>query len=158
MPSFLAPIIAFYDYALQPIPALAWLGAPVSTLDVAGALRLAMSLRQVRELYYDQHVSRISATSSIPEDGKRVGELPEPRSRVRDLVATLVLVHGGEAISGASQVPPSSAGAYSSCSVCSTVAWLAAFVPRLRHFARDILERGCAGRLVAHSPESLHTH
>ena len=99
MPSFLAPIIAFYDYALQPVPAFAWLGAPVSTLDVVAALRLAMSLRQVRELYHDRHVSRISATNSIPEDGEK----PEPRSRVRDLVATLVMVHGGEAIAGASQ-------------------------------------------------------
>lgn len=99
MSSLLAPVIAFYDYALQPVPALAWLGAPVSALDIAGALRLAMSLRQVRELYYDQHVSRISATSSIPEaESAIVGELQEPRSRVRDLVATLVLVHGGEAI------------------------------------------------------------
>ncbi|KAH9038926.1 hypothetical protein EDB85DRAFT_1860113 [Lactarius pseudohatsudake] len=96
MPSFLAPIIAFYDYALQPVPALAWLGAPVSALDVAAALRLAVSLRQVRKLYYDQHVAKISATGSIPEDGKKV---TESRGRVRDLVATLVMVHGGEAIS-----------------------------------------------------------
>ncbi|KAH9063792.1 hypothetical protein EDB83DRAFT_2383135 [Lactarius deliciosus] len=88
MPSFLAPIIAFYDYALQPVPALAWLGAPV---------RLAVSLRQVRKLYYDQHVVKISATGSIPE--KKVGELTESRSRVRDFIATLVMVHGGEAIS-----------------------------------------------------------
>ena len=96
MPSLLAPIVAFYDYALQPVPAFAWLGAPVSALDVVGALRLAIFLRQAR----DQHVSRISATSSIPEDGER----PEQRSRVRDLVATLVMVHGGEAIAGASRV------------------------------------------------------
>ncbi|KAH8991079.1 hypothetical protein EDB86DRAFT_1636279 [Lactarius hatsudake] len=99
MPSFLAPVIAFYDYALQPVPALAWLGAPVSALDVAAALRLAVSLRQVRKLYYDQHVVKISATGSIPEDGKKVGELTESRSRVRDFIATLVMVHGGEAIS-----------------------------------------------------------
>ncbi|KAF8274246.1 hypothetical protein EI94DRAFT_1562166 [Lactarius quietus] len=94
MPSLIAPVIAFYDYALQPLPALAWLGVPVSTLDVVGALRLAMSLRQVRELHHDRHISRISATSSKAGDGER----PEPRSRVRDLVATLVMVHGGEAI------------------------------------------------------------
>lgn len=105
MPSLLAPVIAFYDYALQPVPALAWLGAPVSTLDVAGALRITMYLRQVRELYHYQHVSRISATN-VPEDGQRL----EQRSRVRDLFATLVMVHGGEAIAGALQVPPSSGG------------------------------------------------
>ncbi|KAH9001573.1 hypothetical protein EDB92DRAFT_77653 [Lactarius akahatsu] len=41
----------------------------------------------------------VSPSGSIPEDGKKVGELTESRSRVRDLVATLVMVHGGEAIS-----------------------------------------------------------
>jgi hypothetical protein len=91
MPSFLAPIVAFYDYALQPLPAFAWLGVPVSALDVIGALRLAVSLRQVRQLYHDQHVARISATNGRTEDVER-------RSRVRDFVATLVMVHGGEAI------------------------------------------------------------
>lgn len=96
MPSFLTPVIALYDYTLQPLPAFAWLGAPVSTLDVVGALRLAISLRQVRELYHDRHVSRIS--SGKLEDREK----PEQRSRVRDMVATLVMVHGGEAIAGAS--------------------------------------------------------
>ena len=96
MPSLLTPVIAFYDYALQPLPAFARLGVPVSTLDIAAALRLAVSLRQVRQLFHDRHVSRISATNGRPED-------VEPRSLVRDFIATLVIVHGGEAIAGASQ-------------------------------------------------------
>jgi hypothetical protein len=64
---------------------------PVSTLDVLAALRLAVSLRQVRQLYHDRHISRVSATNGRPKD-------VEPRGRVRDFVATLVMVHGGEAI------------------------------------------------------------
>ena len=41
---------------------------------------------------------------------------------------------------------------------CSTVAWPATFVPRLRRYSRDILERAFASRLLAHSPESIHKH
>src|SRR6266404_2542212 len=116
MPPLLAPIIALYHYALQPLPAFAWLGAPVSAFDVVGAFRLAFSLRQVRELHYRQHISRISATGDTHEDSKTpsekvdnasVEELRESRSPVRDLVATLVMVHGGEAIAGALPISPS---------------------------------------------------
>ena len=110
----LAPVVAFYNWALQPVPPLAWLGVPVSTLDIAGALRLAIALRQLREVYYDQHVAKAAASShSRAKSGGRSGgktsqraasdELPEPRSRVRDFVATLVIVHGGEAIVGTSR-------------------------------------------------------
>jgi len=111
---FLAPVISLYNWALQPVPLLAWLGVPVSTLDIAGALRLAIALRQLREVYYDQHVAKAAASShSRAKSGGRSGgktsqraasdELPEPRSRVRDFVATLVMVHGGEAIVGTSR-------------------------------------------------------
>ncbi|KAI0253790.1 hypothetical protein BJV78DRAFT_130524 [Lactifluus subvellereus] len=102
MPSVLAPVIAFYDYALQPVPALAWLGVPVSALDVAGAVRLAVVLRQQRELYHGQHVAKMAAANK-KSGGKAQRaaaaiDPPEPRSRVRDFIATLVIVHGGEAI------------------------------------------------------------
>ncbi|KAF8479121.1 hypothetical protein DFH94DRAFT_632236 [Russula ochroleuca] len=100
----LAPVIALFHYALQPLPVFAWLGAPVSALDVAGALRLAVALRQVRELYHDQHVTK--ANHKNRSGGKTSGkaqrvaadETLEPRSRARDFIATLVIVHGGEAI------------------------------------------------------------
>lgn len=114
MAFFLAPVIAFYHYALQPIPALAWLGLPISVLDVAGALRLAVVLRQVRELYHNQHVAKLAVTSHRTKSGGKptgkaqrtaADEPPEPRSRVRDFLATLVIVHGGEAIVGALLFP-----------------------------------------------------
>ncbi|KAI0003388.1 hypothetical protein BJV74DRAFT_714792, partial [Russula compacta] len=103
----LAPVIAFYHYALQPIPALAWLGLPVSVLDVAGALRLAVVLRQLRELYHNQHVAKLAVTGHRTKSGGKppgkaqrtaADEPPESRSRARDFLATLVIVHGGEAI------------------------------------------------------------
>src|SRR5712691_6781434 len=58
----LAPVISLYNWALRPVPLLAWLGVPVSTLDIAGALRLAIALRQLREVYYDQHVTKVAAS------------------------------------------------------------------------------------------------
>jgi hypothetical protein len=107
----IAPIVAFYDYALQPISALAWLGAPISTLDIAGALRLALILRQQREIFRKEHLARTSATS-LRVKNARSSEKPsiptatvtvplEPRSCVRDLAASLVMVFGGEAVVGA---------------------------------------------------------
>jgi hypothetical protein len=106
----LAPVIALYHYGLKPLPVFTWLGLPVSALDVAGALRLALASRQHRESYYEQHVAKVTnhkGRSGGKSSGKSqrgaADETVEPRSRVRDFVATLVTVHGGEAIVGASQ-------------------------------------------------------
>jgi|SRR6266850_447898 len=108
--SFLAPVIALYDYALRPVPPLAWLGVPATALDIAGALRLAVTLRQLREVYYEQYVSKAAPTGPRTRSGGKSGgrsgqraasdELSESRSRVREFMATLVIVHGGEAIVG----------------------------------------------------------
>lgn len=110
MSFFLAPVIALYDYALRPVPPLAWLGVPATALDIAGALRLAVALRQLREVYYEQYVSKAAPTGPRTRSGAKSGvrsgqraasdELSESRSRVREFIATLVMVHGGEAIVG----------------------------------------------------------
>jgi hypothetical protein len=114
----IAPIVAFYDYALQPISALAWLGAPISALDIAGALRLALILRQQREIFRKEHLAKTSSTSSLlrvkdarSSSSEKASAIPtttlmvmvplEPRSCVRDLAASLVIVFGGEAVVGA---------------------------------------------------------
>jgi hypothetical protein len=102
----IATIIAFYDYALQPIPALAWLGAPISALDIAGALRLALILRQLRELFRREHLAKISSTFVRAKNGRlEKGPVPvvppvERRSRVRDFATNFVMVFGGEAVIG----------------------------------------------------------
>ena len=105
----LAPVIALYNYGLKPLPVFTWLGLPVSALDVAGALRLAVASRQLRELYHEQHVTKVTnhkGRSGGRASGKAqrgaADETVEPRSRVRDFIATLVTVHGGEAIVGMS--------------------------------------------------------
>ena len=106
----LAPVIALYRYGLRPLPVFTWLGIPVSALDVAGAVRLAVASRQHRELYHEQHIAKVTnqkGRSGGKASGKAqrgaADETVEPRSRVRDFVATLVTVHGGEAVVGASQ-------------------------------------------------------
>jgi hypothetical protein len=106
MSAAIATIAAFYDYTLQPIPALAWVGAPISALDIAGALRLALILRQMRELFHKEHLTKISSTSVSVKNG-RLEKDPAPmvppvekRSRVRDFATNLLIVFGGEAIVG----------------------------------------------------------
>jgi hypothetical protein len=109
-----APIIAFYDYALQPIPALAWVGVPISALDIAGALRLALILRQVREYFHKEHMAKISLSNAnvrvkngqLEKVSNPVVVPAERRSCVRNFAASLVMVFGGEAIVGASPTQP----------------------------------------------------
>ena len=95
MSPLVASIVTFYDYALQPVSSLAWLGAPLSILDIAGALRLALILRQLRGLYHQQHLAKMSTSGQVKVDPL------EQRSRVRDFAAALVMVFGGEAVVGA---------------------------------------------------------
>ncbi|KAH6919131.1 hypothetical protein BKA70DRAFT_1381695 [Coprinopsis sp. MPI-PUGE-AT-0042] len=82
----LAPIIEAYRLSLAPIAPLAWLGCPLSTLDVVAAFRLCLVLRQIRELSVKQHTARKSTF--------------EPQSFVRSVATTYLVVYGGEAITG----------------------------------------------------------
>ncbi|EIW85540.1 hypothetical protein CONPUDRAFT_87953 [Coniophora puteana RWD-64-598 SS2] len=94
----LQPFVSLYRTVLAPIAPLAWLGLPVSTLDVVAAVRLCVALRQLRE---GAHRDHITARARITEkDGQGVRTLvePEERSFVRDLATTLTVVYGGEAL------------------------------------------------------------
>ncbi|KAH9999097.1 hypothetical protein BJV77DRAFT_1127860, partial [Russula vinacea] len=82
------PIIAFYDLTLQPITALAWVGAPISALDIAGALRLALILRQMREHFRKEHLAKTSLASGRVKN----------EHCVRNFAASLLMVFGGEAV------------------------------------------------------------
>lgn len=99
--SLLASIMAFYDNFTQPFSFLASFSIFVSPLDVVGAFRLALVLRQLRELFHGEHVKKLKAagggTSGRP--GKDLAEV-ERRARTRDLVTTFVMVYGGEAVVG----------------------------------------------------------
>ncbi|KAI0059130.1 hypothetical protein BV25DRAFT_1829461 [Artomyces pyxidatus] len=90
MSSALSSVVSFYDYTLQPLPAFAAFGAPVSKLDVIGALRLALVMRQLREMLLKMHRAKVSSGEAVEQE--------EPRGTARDIATTLVMVYGGEAI------------------------------------------------------------
>ncbi|KAI0032334.1 hypothetical protein K488DRAFT_78533 [Vararia minispora EC-137] len=78
------PVFLVYDYTLQPLDAFAWTGAVITPLDVIGALRLALVVRQMRENTHREHL--------------KTGRPREMRGRARDIATTLVMVYGGEAV------------------------------------------------------------
>lgn len=78
------PVLNLYDYLLEPIDVFAMLGANISLLDIGGALRLALVLRQIRTVLVRQHKAR-----GLPQ---------ESRGRARDIIATLTMVYGGEVV------------------------------------------------------------
>ena len=101
LPTALAPIFAVYKYALAPVGPLAWLGAPISALDLAAAFRLAVVLRQLREAFHREYASSTSATEN-GDHAQRARPAIESRARTRDFATTLVMVYGGEAVVGVS--------------------------------------------------------
>lgn len=102
MSSALSTIMAVYDVSLQPIASLAAFGVTVTPIDVVGALRLALVLRQLREIFHREHIDKSKPTGGGTggRPGKDRAEV-ESRARTRDLVTTLVMVYGGEAVVGA---------------------------------------------------------
>ena len=99
----LAPIVELYRWGLQPVSPFSWFGIQLSAIEVAAAIRLCLILRQVRELVAKTYkVHTVQATADLSEKDKAaaaaLGPKFEEKSLVRDLVATLIVVHGGDAI------------------------------------------------------------
>jgi len=99
----LAPIVELYRWGLQPAVPFSWFGIPISTIEVAAAVRLCLILRQARELIARAYKAQAAqATVGASEKEKTaaaaLGPKFEEKSLVRDLVATLIVVHGGDAI------------------------------------------------------------
>lgn len=93
----LAPIVELYRWGLQPVAPFSWFGIQISTIEVAAAVRLCLILRQVRELIaktYNSHVAK--EEEKVAPDA--LAPKLEEKSLVRDLAATLIVVHGGDAI------------------------------------------------------------
>lgn len=84
-----SPIIAIYQYSLQPVAPFTWFGLGVNTLDLVATFRLCLILRQVKDMLYRKHVKETGGT-----------HLVENRSFVRSLATTLTVVYGGEAVAG----------------------------------------------------------
>jgi hypothetical protein len=84
------PIVDAYQYILQPLSPFSFFGLSVTTLDVVAALRLCIAMRQLREEQHRRYLAR-------PESSRKS---VDGFSFVRSLTATLLVVYGGEAITG----------------------------------------------------------
>ncbi|KAG6831221.1 hypothetical protein H0H92_012018 [Tricholoma furcatifolium] len=86
MSLLVSPSVQLFRWSLQPIAPFTWFGIGLSTLDVVAAVRLCLILRQLREQFYLNHVSK-----------KGVDGVEKP-SFVKSLATTLTVVFGGEAV------------------------------------------------------------
>ena len=84
----ISPVIEIFRWSLQPVAPFTWFGFPISTLDVVATFRLCIVLRQVREIMQVAHTAK-----------KSEGEIEE-QSFAKRLATTLLVVYGGEAITG----------------------------------------------------------
>ncbi|KAF8919208.1 hypothetical protein CPB85DRAFT_1549167 [Mucidula mucida] len=88
-------VAALYAHVLTPIAPFSWFGLPVSTLDLAGAVRLCIIMRQIKDILHKEHMSK-------------PGAVAEARSFARSAATTLTVVFGGEVMtSPLIGVPPS---------------------------------------------------
>lgn len=83
-------IVDVYQYILQPLSPFSFFGLPVTTLDVVAALRLCIGMRQMREEQHRRYLATPGSSRKSTEDS----------SFMRSLMATLLIVYGGEAITG----------------------------------------------------------
>lgn len=88
MSILVSPFVEIFRYALTPIAPFTWFGVGLSTLDIVATFRLCIILRQLREQIQAKHVSTKGKAGL------------EERSFVKALTATLLVVYGGEAITG----------------------------------------------------------
>lgn len=85
------PVAEFYRAVLNPMqPFSSLAGTPITLLDIAACFRLCLVLRQIREQLRARHDERIKAGAETRR--------AEERSFVREALATLIVVYGGEAI------------------------------------------------------------
>lgn len=84
----LSLFVELYRFALIPIAPFTWLGMGISTLDVVAMVRLCVVLRQIREVSMRDHV-KSHGKKGIEED-----------SFSKKAATTLLIVYGGEAITG----------------------------------------------------------
>jgi hypothetical protein len=118
MDLLLQPVIDVYRTILKPVAPFSWFGIPTNTLDLAATVRLCVIMRQLREMArVDHNRKRVAARRAIKgkdkaleagfdedEDAVPAPQYPgaiQERSFVRDAAATLLVVYGGEMISGA---------------------------------------------------------
>jgi hypothetical protein len=81
---------------LTPLPALTRHGLPYSILDLAGSLRLALVIRQIREL---EHRKAEEAQRKLIAEDSSIAARPLVRPYViKDFVTICTVICGGEAV------------------------------------------------------------
>ena len=83
-------VVDIFQYILQPLSPFSFFGLPVTTLDVVAALRLCVAMRQLREEQHRRYLARPGSSRKSTEES----------TFLRSLMATLLVVYGGEAITG----------------------------------------------------------
>ena len=87
------PVAEFYRTILKPAqPFSSLAGMPITLLDLGAAFRLCLVLRQVRETLRERHELKVKA-------GVETRQMEE-RSFVREALTTLLVVYGGEVLTG----------------------------------------------------------
>jgi hypothetical protein len=81
---------------LTPLPALTRYGLPYSIFDLAGSLRLALVIRQIREL---ERSKAEAAQRKLIAEGSPIPARPldEPYF-IKDFVTICTVIYGGEAV------------------------------------------------------------
>jgi hypothetical protein len=95
--ALLSPLVYIFQWSLQPIAPFTWFGLGINTLDVLGAARLCLALRQLREGLYAEHVTKKEEKTASKL--KSTLEIEE-KSFMRELSTTLTVVYGGETMTG----------------------------------------------------------
>ncbi|KZS98823.1 hypothetical protein SISNIDRAFT_471969 [Sistotremastrum niveocremeum HHB9708] len=84
-----------FTSVLAPAPPFSWFDLPISTIDVVGALRLALVMRQLKEM-----VAAAQARQSAELKGSQPASARwEEPSYVKDMFMLLTVVYGGEIVS-----------------------------------------------------------
>ena len=97
MSVLLNPLVYLFQWSLKPIAPFTWFGLGISTLDLAGAIRLCLALRQLREGLYGEHVGKKGGKTI--SKSKSTLEIEE-KSFMKDLSTTFIVVYAGETMTG----------------------------------------------------------
>lgn len=91
-----------FTSALAPTPPFSWFDLPISSIDVVGALRLALVMRQLKEMTAASHAAQ---TANLKGSQPASARWEEP-SYVKDMFMLLTVVYGGEIVSCKPASPP----------------------------------------------------
>lgn len=136
------PIAEFYRAVLNPMqPFSALAGLPITLLDIAACFRLCLVLRQVREQLRARHDERVQSGVETRQ--------AEDRSFTREAFTTLLIVFGGEAITGEFIARSLLLRSLTASIMFSTVAWTNSLFHAHRRHSFIVCRHASLGRVHA---------